>query len=329
MKLKEMTVNVVPKLDVRKTQMMAKKLGGFISKASGGLKRAASAGGKIATAANQTFELLEQIKAVIAKMRNEVEKLAGIGDKYTDTASLAGTSVDRVIGLVSGLEASASADATLEALKNFSIRLEENGIKTNDVTSYMLNVLDKINATEDLAEKNALTAQYFGRRSAYDIQDLLAGAKNFDKDRANKAMIESWARGAIDSEATASKLAHIQGVNERNLMAISATKGFNKALIDAKQIEAVNKEKWFASGDSQTIRDSTQLISAVETFIDVSVNKLVEVGMDLTKQLGEFAGTLKEMAKIAQNPAQAFSAGWNNIVDSGKNAIGSFFGKNK
>lgn len=318
-KLRDMTVNVVPKLDMRKAQDMSKKLSSLMKNVGGGVKRAASFGGKAVTAMNQGLQLLQQIKGLVAKTRQEVEGLLGVGDKYADIASAAGTSVERAIGLAVGLSGgveferdkngnpiaikniggAASLDTTMNMFLQFARRLEENGIQTDDTASAMVAVLKQINATSGQANKNAIAQKYFGARSTLDIQDLLAGVQDWEKNVLTAQDAAFFAKAARYNESNASRADTARGVGDLLAMSASYEKDLATGLINALVTEQNARTSTLKTATSSSIEASSAIVTSIESSIDKLINTLIGVGADIVMAVTDPKGFAIKKAKEA------------------------------
>lgn len=314
-KLRDMVINIIPQLDVRKAQMMGKKLGDVMKRTIGGIKNAASFGGKAATGLNQGLQLLQQIKGVLAQTNGEVEKSINFADELVDMASAAGSSVKNISGLVLALSETSAEKNTLGLLEKFMQRAGSNGF-TGDMANNMVEALMQINAAATIEEKLKLGEKHFGTRNWKDLQDALAGVENWEANlKKNRDMAIKSQVAAMSGEAAASKIEQQNTQAKYRKLTVAEAKGFIDAAVTANQITqdaGVQKLK-----DDQVRADTLIKNAQLMSQVDVWMNKLMNFGANAVTDL--IAG-IKEIASNIQKVQEA-KGKIKSVVDTAANLV--------
>ncbi|MGL4525049.1 MAG: hypothetical protein ACRCVN_05975 [Spirochaetia bacterium] len=301
-RLKDMVINVVPKLDINKARRQAAMLGNAFKKSMDGVRKSMSFLGKGVTAMNQGLQLAKAVGNVVDATKKQVDDLMGFSDNIADTAAMAGISTDRLLGLVSGLSGgmriengqisgavggASSLENTVKMLEKFIQRSEENGLPLEDAANEMVNALKLINSQGSQAEKTRLTQEFFGTRSVKDVQDLLTGVKDFEKNRWSAAQSEEFADAVNKGEQEASRRSNISSL--QNLINTkTASKNGLFAAANNGEIDKANANiGTLAKADAQSLSDITSGLSQLEETFKGGVNQLLG---GLTKILGAMMG---------------------------------------
>lgn len=302
-KLRDMVVNVIPKLDVRKANEMGKKLGKIMGKASDVFKKGTSFVGKAGIALNQGVQLFQQIEALINKPRGEVNNALGFADQIADTAVALGTTsarLDQVLGTLS--KGGAAAPQTLELLKKYAARAEELGLE-GDIDEMFLNELDQLSKMSG-ADRLKRIKDVFGHRSVIDAQDAVEAMKLWFQNRTDAR--ENLAQGAAYDKlaASAGEKDNINFMGMRKAVRIVSEKGLDAAALELERQDNRERNMALASTTPQAMVTAGKTLSEIKIALTTGINKIIEIGSKIEQAFGVFEkmnGAIQSLSNAIRN----------------------------
>lgn len=296
-KLRDITVNIVPKLDVRKANEMSKKLGNIMGKATNMFKNGSSFVGKAGIALNQGLDLFKKIEEIINRPRGEVSSLMIFADQIDDTAVSLGTTSARLDQLITTLSTGgANGFQTLELLKKYAARAEELGLKgeIDRMFLYELEQMGKMTAEDRLKR----IKEVFGARSVVDAQDAVEAMKLWYQNRTSGK--ESLAQGAAYERLARSQgeLDNIELQGMRQGVMIAAQMGLDKTNNELKRQDNRERNKVLSSTSPEAMLKAGELMSELKIAISASTNKLIEIISNIDEKLNVVNGIKDSIQKF-------------------------------
>ena len=123
--------------------------------------------------------------------------------------------------------------------------------------------------------------QYFGTRSTLDIQDLLAGVKDWDKNLISAKDAAFFANAARYNGANASRANTVRGVGDLLAMTVSQKNDLATGLVNALITEQNARSRILDTVTTSSIEVSSAIITTIESSIDKLINVLIGVGTDI------------------------------------------------
>lgn len=328
-KLRDMTLNVIPKLDVRKANAMAKKLGGMLGRATGKVidvfKKGGSFLGKAGIALNQGMELFDKIAKIVNKPLGLVDSAMGMGDQIADMAESIRSTPGRLMQLLTSLSAGgASATGTMQLLKKFASTAEENGI-TGNLDDAFIETLRMIGQEKDGAKRQALIKKYFGARAGVAAKDAIAAAMNWDTLKTSAQSNIDYGKAAEAAERAAGKRDDINFWGELERMKIAAKSGKFDIANNIAQMQQNQQTQLLGETSGKAMYEINKVASSISGSLDILIQKLIGIATDMAEGkglLGKINEGLQGLQTLAKNPI-------GTVTDAATNLWNTMTGKNK
>ncbi len=327
-KLRDMVVNIVPKLDVRKAESMLKKFaqmgqkafGGILkglSKAGKGLLAGGKALGKAGTYINQGSDLLEKLTKVLNKPRNLVNEAMSAGDLIADTAESLSSTPARILQVLTTLsKGGAGEKATLDLMRKFAAKAPDNGI-TGNLDDAFVAVLREI-GQKDGSQRQELINKYFGARAGVQAKDAIAAAKDWFKLRTSVEYNQRYGDAITNAEAAAGRADDIAFRGNLDRILLSSEKGLFEAELRARMEEEAAKTKTLSSTSAKTLANVATSVTKLESTIEIAIQKGVDIGTKIVDAMGIF-DVLNQSIAMLSDVIQKFSL--QNIGNATKDLV--------